>query len=394
MLTERLSGPSSTAALLIVAAQQHEYEHSHDSTPPMKNGLAYHYHNPSQSQSQSITSMTPEIRRCSTMKKQRTRTSFSPEQLIALQNSFSDNHTPCQSTRQVLSQTLGLSEKTIRYWFQNRRQKVRDFEKRPTSSTPEKLSDRPDNSSPKLMSNGSVNRKMSNVKLSSDGNIHQTKHTPRFSVRTHPYDLKTTKQAERRPQRGSGDSDEYMSIYSFRFNQSLSQLQHILPGVSQSSSPEDVLESAVSFINNLQTSRRHYDEREHDGSTSEGSHEDHSNHSADVIEQEILQRFYATRCMKSESQGQYDCDYRRRDYDHCHYYNHGDARDHHDEYDQDKYNNRNEYDHGHEYDHQDEYSDQYDRRDEYDHQEDSHMYEYDHPVDSSTLVNHEYSQRV
>jgi hypothetical protein len=53
--------------------------------------------------------------------KKRLRTQFKTHQLAALENAFLRNHNPDRNEREVLSSNLKLCERTIRYWFQNRR---------------------------------------------------------------------------------------------------------------------------------------------------------------------------------------------------------------------------------------------------------------------------------
>lgn len=61
--------------------------------------------------------------------KKRTRTSFSLKQLHALERAFQSNHSPDLKTREDIGKSLSLSERTVRYWFQNRRQKIREIYK-------------------------------------------------------------------------------------------------------------------------------------------------------------------------------------------------------------------------------------------------------------------------
>eukprot|EP00124_Ichthyophonus_hoferi_P001322 Ihof_evm7s65 gene=Ihof_evmTU7s65 len=63
-------------------------------------------------------------------RKKRTRTSFTHNQLNELERAFQMSHIPDFRQRKVLSERLGLTEKTARYWFQNRRQKLREVQKR------------------------------------------------------------------------------------------------------------------------------------------------------------------------------------------------------------------------------------------------------------------------
>lgn len=61
--------------------------------------------------------------------KKRTRTSFTLKQIHALERAFHTNHSPDLKTREEIGKSLSLSERTVRYWFQNRRQKIREIYK-------------------------------------------------------------------------------------------------------------------------------------------------------------------------------------------------------------------------------------------------------------------------
>ncbi|KAI7868103.1 hypothetical protein BDF14DRAFT_1881199 [Spinellus fusiger] len=60
----------------------------------------------------------------------RKRTRASPEQLSLLEKTFSINPSPNNCVREQLSQQLGMSERSIQIWFQNRRAKVKNMAKR------------------------------------------------------------------------------------------------------------------------------------------------------------------------------------------------------------------------------------------------------------------------
>ncbi len=62
--------------------------------------------------------------------KKRVRTSFSHKQLTDLEKAFLGNHTPDYRLREDMADSLGLNEKTVRYWFQNRRQRMKEVNKK------------------------------------------------------------------------------------------------------------------------------------------------------------------------------------------------------------------------------------------------------------------------
>ncbi|KAI8071808.1 hypothetical protein BC940DRAFT_269781 [Gongronella butleri] len=60
----------------------------------------------------------------------RKRTRATPEQLAVLEKTFSVNPSPNNRVREQLSRDLGMSERSIQIWFQNRRAKVKNMAKR------------------------------------------------------------------------------------------------------------------------------------------------------------------------------------------------------------------------------------------------------------------------
>ncbi|KAI8333924.1 hypothetical protein BC941DRAFT_473150 [Chlamydoabsidia padenii] len=60
----------------------------------------------------------------------RKRTRATPEQLSILEKTFSVNPSPNNRVREQLSRELGMSERSIQIWFQNRRAKVKNMAKR------------------------------------------------------------------------------------------------------------------------------------------------------------------------------------------------------------------------------------------------------------------------
>ncbi|OAD01867.1 Homeodomain-like DNA binding domain-containing transcription factor, partial [Mucor lusitanicus CBS 277.49] len=55
----------------------------------------------------------------------RKRTRATPEQLAVLEKTFNVNPSPNNRVREQLSRELGMSERSIQIWFQNRRAKVK-----------------------------------------------------------------------------------------------------------------------------------------------------------------------------------------------------------------------------------------------------------------------------
>lgn len=62
----------------------------------------------------------------------RKRTRATPEQLSVLEKTFTVNQSPNNRVREQLSKELGMSERSIQIWFQNRRAKVKNMAKRST----------------------------------------------------------------------------------------------------------------------------------------------------------------------------------------------------------------------------------------------------------------------
>ncbi|KAI8333627.1 hypothetical protein BC941DRAFT_516134 [Chlamydoabsidia padenii] len=65
-----------------------------------------------------------------TITQPRKRTRATPEQLSVLEKTFSVNPSPNNRVREQLSRELGMSERSIQIWFQNRRAKVKNMAKR------------------------------------------------------------------------------------------------------------------------------------------------------------------------------------------------------------------------------------------------------------------------
>lgn len=60
----------------------------------------------------------------------RKRTRATPEQLAVLEKTFNVNPSPNNRVREQLSRELGMSERSIQIWFQNRRAKVKMLQRR------------------------------------------------------------------------------------------------------------------------------------------------------------------------------------------------------------------------------------------------------------------------
>ncbi|KAG1074672.1 hypothetical protein G6F42_025688 [Rhizopus arrhizus] len=60
----------------------------------------------------------------------RKRTRATPEQLAVLEKTFNVNPSPNNRVREQLSRELGMSERSIQIWFQNRRAKVKNVAKK------------------------------------------------------------------------------------------------------------------------------------------------------------------------------------------------------------------------------------------------------------------------
>ncbi|KAI7883537.1 hypothetical protein K492DRAFT_205345 [Lichtheimia hyalospora FSU 10163] len=78
-------------------------------------------HGQNQPQSSTTVENTPPPRK---------RTRATPEQLAVLEKTFSVNPSPNNRVREQLSRELGMSERSIQIWFQNRRAKVKNMAKR------------------------------------------------------------------------------------------------------------------------------------------------------------------------------------------------------------------------------------------------------------------------
>ncbi|KAJ8653252.1 hypothetical protein O0I10_011100 [Lichtheimia ornata] len=78
-------------------------------------------HGQSQQQPSTTVESTPPPRK---------RTRATPEQLAVLEKTFSVNPSPNNRVREQLSRELGMSERSIQIWFQNRRAKVKNMAKR------------------------------------------------------------------------------------------------------------------------------------------------------------------------------------------------------------------------------------------------------------------------
>lgn len=61
------------------------------------------------------------------------RTRASPEQLAILEETFQNNTSPNSKMRELLGEKLGMNERSIQIWFQNRRAKVKLMQKRAQS---------------------------------------------------------------------------------------------------------------------------------------------------------------------------------------------------------------------------------------------------------------------
>lgn len=59
------------------------------------------------------------------LKSMATRTVFSISQMAYLQSIFAASRHPCLADREVVASRLGVRERVVRVWFQNRRQEMR-----------------------------------------------------------------------------------------------------------------------------------------------------------------------------------------------------------------------------------------------------------------------------
>ncbi|XP_059489660.1 homeobox protein Hox-A7-like [Neocloeon triangulifer] len=66
----------------------------------------------------------------------RARTAYSAEQLNKLETSFQSNKYLCRTSRIQLAQSLSLTERQIKIWFQNRRMKAKKLERQQTKTPP------------------------------------------------------------------------------------------------------------------------------------------------------------------------------------------------------------------------------------------------------------------
>ncbi|KNC85582.1 hypothetical protein SARC_02239 [Sphaeroforma arctica JP610] len=208
-----------------------------------------------------------------TTKQQRSRTSFSPAQLQILNAELEQNDQPSSEKRLELQMKLKLPEKTIRYWFQNKRQKKRDELKREQAET-DVHSKKAGNSkyvgvsanktraSPVLKASEGPSRGPSptyqqrpasaqerpsihgQMEMSSN-TIPQVQYSRRQpSVLSSPQPYHPYKSIRRS---ASNDSQKFDITVA-----ALAELQHVLPGHFRCETPEAAMESAATYIKSLQ----------------------------------------------------------------------------------------------------------------------------------------------
>ncbi|KAF9970943.1 hypothetical protein BGZ73_006183 [Actinomortierella ambigua] len=97
--------------------------------PPAKTHLDMSHNSPSTDPSSSPSSPTSNnAATTATTTKKRTRAS--PEQLAILEDTFLTNQSPNSKVREILAKKVKMSERSIQIWFQNRRAKVKQAQKR------------------------------------------------------------------------------------------------------------------------------------------------------------------------------------------------------------------------------------------------------------------------
>ncbi|KAI9492071.1 hypothetical protein BDB00DRAFT_873714 [Zychaea mexicana] len=123
----------------------HRQHPQHAVVPPLPPPLPAHHHHhhhhqqqqqrqPSSSSSSTTTTTTTTTTTPTPTNEgtppPRKRTRATPEQLAVLEKTFSVNPSPNNRVREQLSRELGMSERSIQIWFQNRRAKVKNLAKR------------------------------------------------------------------------------------------------------------------------------------------------------------------------------------------------------------------------------------------------------------------------
>ncbi|OZJ03465.1 hypothetical protein BZG36_02725 [Bifiguratus adelaidae] len=104
-----------------------KYCESSKSSSTDSDGGEEHDQQPPISMSSSTTTSEP-TSPSSTLKRKRTRAN--PEQLAVLENTFAENSSPTSRMREHLAAQLGMSERSIQIWFQNRRAKLKVNERK------------------------------------------------------------------------------------------------------------------------------------------------------------------------------------------------------------------------------------------------------------------------